>query len=127
MNDSAAATVVQTQTRPAPAPAKPRQPWLWNVVLLDDNDHSYDYVIRMMQTLFHHPLERAVKIAQEVDKAGRAIVLTTHKEHAELKREQVHAFGADKLIASCTGSMWATIEPATGGDDQGGGEPPAGR
>lgn len=117
MSDSASATLVKVQTSAAQASAEPRQPWLWNVVLLDDNDHSYEYVIKMMQTLFHHPLERALKIAQEVDKAGRAIVLTTHKEHAELKREQVHSFGVDKLIASCTGSMWATIEPAHSPED----------
>lgn len=120
MSDSAAATAVQTHVRPAPAPTKPQRPWLWNVVLLDDDDHSYEYVIKMMQSLFHHPLERAVQIAQEVDRTGRAIVLTTHKEHAELKREQVHGFGVDKLIASCVGSMWATIEPAIAGADDSG-------
>jgi len=37
-------------------------------------------------------------------------VLTTTKEHAELKRDQVHAFGADRLLARSKGSMSATIE-----------------
>ncbi len=39
------------------------------------------------------------------------IVLTTTREHAELKRDQIHAYGKDALIAACKGSMWATIEP----------------
>jgi ATP-dependent Clp protease adaptor protein ClpS len=40
--------------------------------------------------------------------------LTTTKEHAELKRDQIHAYGRDGLIERCKGSMWATIEPETG-------------
>jgi ATP-dependent Clp protease adaptor protein ClpS len=40
------------------------------------------------------------------------IVLTTSKEHAEIKQEQIHAFGPDPRIARCKGSMSAVIEPA---------------
>jgi ATP-dependent Clp protease adaptor protein ClpS len=43
---------------------------------------------------------------------GRAIVLTTTKEHAELKRDQIHAFGPDPLLPRSKGSMSAIIEPA---------------
>lgn len=89
----------------------------WNVVLLDDDDHSYDYVIEMMGQLFGHPPERAVLIAKKVDSDGRAVCLTTHKEHAEFKQEQVQGFGADRLIAGCAGAMTAVIEPADFGDD----------
>ena len=67
----------------------------------------------MMMKLFGHQPEKGYQIACEVDTSGRAIVLTTTKEHAELKRDQIHAFGKDELIARCKGSMSATIEPAT--------------
>ncbi len=119
MSSAEPSTTVQTTTRPK-AEEKPRtdQPWLWNVVLLDDDDHSYEYVIKMMQELFGHPLEKAFQIALTVDSDGRAVCLTTHKEHAELKRDQIHACGPDKLIASSVGAMSAIIEPAEhGGDD----------
>jgi ATP-dependent Clp protease adaptor protein ClpS len=90
----------------------------WNVVLIDDDEHSYEYVISMMQELFGHSLEKAFKIAQAVDNDGRAVCLTTHKEHAELKLEQIMAYGRDKLMAESKGSMTAIIEPAEfGGDD----------
>jgi ATP-dependent Clp protease adaptor protein ClpS len=56
-------------------------------------------------------LEKGFQIAKEVDASGKAICLTTTKEHAELKREQIHAFGRDNLIARCKGSMSASIEP----------------
>lgn len=84
----------------------------YNVVLLDDDDHSYEYVIRMLWKIFGHPLEKGYKLAQEVDATGRVVVATTNLEHAELKRDQVHAFGPDPLIPRCKGSMSATVEPA---------------
>jgi len=99
------------------AAAKPKPAPAWNVVLLDDDDHTYDYVIRMMGRVFGHPLERAYKIACAVDAQGRAICFTTHKELAELKAEQIAAFGADPLMARSAGAMSAIIEPAFGGDD----------
>ena len=87
-----------------------RQP-KYNVILWDDKDHSYDYVVLMMKDLFHHPIETGFQIAKQVDKGGKACCLTTTLEHAELKRDQIHAFGKDELIARCKGSMSATIEP----------------
>ncbi len=103
------------RTRPQP---RTKQPRLWNVVLLDDDQHTYDYVIELAQKVFGVQLTRAFQIAKTVDSDGRAICLTTHKEHAELKVEQIHGFGADVLIAGCKGSMSAIIEPAElGGDD----------
>ncbi len=86
----------------------------YNVVLLDDNDHSYEYVIFMLKKLFGYSLEKGYKMAMEVDTNGRAVVATTHLEQAELKRDQIQAFGPDPLIPRCKGSMSATVEPASG-------------
>ena len=43
----------------------------YNVVLLDDDDHTYEYVIRMLGSLFGHPPEKAYLMAKEVDTSGR--------------------------------------------------------
>lgn len=111
----ATATDIQSRTD---SETKPKQPWLWNVVLLNDDDHTYEYVIHMVQTLFAHPLEKAYGIAVTVDTHDRAICITTHKEHAELKRDQILAFGRDPLMTRSKGSMSAIIEPAEfGGED----------
>jgi ATP-dependent Clp protease adaptor protein ClpS len=89
-----------------------RQP-PYNVVLLDDDYHTFDYVIAMLQQLFGYPREKGYQMALEVHTTGRVIVLTTSKEHAELKRDQIHAFGPDPLSArESVGSMSAIIEPA---------------
>ena len=66
-----------------------------HVLVWNDDDHTFDYVIRMMKNLFGHPRERGMVIAQEVHEKGKAVCLTTTMEHAELKRDQIHAFGAD--------------------------------
>ncbi len=108
------------ESRPQAAPSEPQtqKPRLWNVVLLDDDDHSYEYVIRMVQELFHASKERAFKIAESVDVDGRAVCMTTHLELAELKHDQIRCFGPDKLIAGSAGAMSAILEPAEfGGDD----------
>ncbi|MCC6230834.1 MAG: ATP-dependent Clp protease adaptor ClpS [Phycisphaerales bacterium] len=91
---------------------KPTPPQWWNVVLLDDDDHTYEYVIQMVTTLFRMSKARALEMATRVDNEGRAVLLTTHKEHAELKREQVHSWGADAMLQRSAGSMSCVIEPA---------------
>ena len=85
----------------------------YNVVLLDDDDHSYEYVILMLKRIFGHPLEKGYEMAREVDDTGRVVVATTNLEQAELKRDQIQAFGPDPLILRCKGSMSATVEPAS--------------
>jgi ATP-dependent Clp protease adaptor protein ClpS len=88
-----------------------RQP-PYHVILLNDDDHSFEYVIRMLQSLFGHPPEKGFQMAFTVHTTGRVVVDTTSKERAELKRDQIHAFGADPDIPRCKGSMSAVIEPA---------------
>lgn len=90
---------------------KPKKQPRYNVVLWDDTDHSYQYVVMMMRKLFQHPAEKGFEIATQVDTRGKAICLTTTLEHAELKRDQIHSYGKDEMIARCKGSMSATIEP----------------
>lgn len=102
-----------TMERPSvQAQRRTQLPRLWNVVLLDDDDHTYEYVIRLVQTLFGHTIEAALELAKTVDKTGRAICVTTHHELAELKVEQVRGFGADPLLASSVGPMRVLMEPA---------------
>ena len=49
---------------------------LYRVVLLDDNDHTYDYVIEMLQKIFIFTLEQAYRHAEEVDRCGRTVLIT---------------------------------------------------
>ena len=44
---------------------------------LNDDDHTYQYVIAMLRELFGYPEEKGYQLAHEVDTAGRAVVTTT--------------------------------------------------
>lgn len=108
---------VKPRVKPRAEPRqKPKRQPRYNVILWDDNDHTYEYVIRMMKELFGHVTEKSFQIARTVDTNGQAICLTTTREHAELKRDQIHAYGKDPHIDRCQGSMSATIEPVPGDD-----------
>jgi ATP-dependent Clp protease adaptor protein ClpS len=83
----------------------------YNVILLDDDDHTYDYVIEMLMDIFGHTMRKAYEMACEVDAKKRVIVDTTHKERAEHRKQQIESYGADWRMPDCKGSMSATIEP----------------
>ena len=104
----------------APMPGRPRtqvitEPELeppYHVILHDDDVHTYDYVIEMLSVIFGHDEMLAYKMAREVDQSGRVIVVTCHKELAELRVEQIESYGADPRMKESNGSMHATMEPA---------------
>ena len=62
---------------------------LYNVVLLDDDTHSYDYVIEMLARLFLLSEIEAYRHAEEVDRTGRTVVIT-----CEPSRKQSSVSGA---------------------------------
>ena len=87
---------------------------LYSVVLLDDNTHTYDYVIEMLSKLFLFSEAEAFGHAVEVDTTGRTIVITCELAQAEFARDQICAYGPDWRMPESKGSMAAIIEPATG-------------
>ena len=101
--------------QPAPKPdTKPKAGELppYHVVLLDDNEHTYEYVIDMLQSLFGHSEEQSFLLAEQVDRTGRAVVCTTHKERAELKREKYRPHRAALPLARL-GRQGRTASAAT--------------
>ncbi|GAB4131833.1 MAG: ATP-dependent Clp protease adaptor ClpS [Ignavibacteriales bacterium] len=85
----------------------------YNVVLLDDNEHTYEYVIEMLMDIFGHSPRTAFEMAVEVDTRKRVVVYTTYKERAEMKKRQIESYGADWRIPACRGSMSAVVEKAS--------------
>lgn len=112
MTPSIQAKAQQAPSRLPDRLERPQKQPPYQVILLDDNDHTYEYVIEMLNRLFGHAMEDAFGLACEVDTTGRVSVMTTTFELAELKRDQIHSFGRDWRISRCQGSMQAVIEPA---------------
>lgn len=113
MTDSAAWTEEETTVAVAEKPEtrkKPKRAPRYHVVLWDDQEHTYAYVMVMLQDLFAKSSEDSFRTAKEVDSRGRAICLTTTLEHAELKRDQILGYGPDPTASESKGSMFATIE-----------------
>jgi ATP-dependent Clp protease adaptor protein ClpS len=85
---------------------------LYHVVLLDDDEHTYDYVIEMLVKLFVFPEQLAFEHATEVDSTGRTIVITCELPQAEFARDQILSYGADPRMPKSKGSMSAVLIPA---------------
>jgi ATP-dependent Clp protease adaptor protein ClpS len=107
--------IVSTQTTPksrTDSETETRQQPPYNVVILNDEEHTFDYVIELLTKLFGHPLTTAKELTWRIHNTGRAVVYTTHKEKAELKREQVLAYGPDPRMDISKGPLGCYIEPA---------------
>lgn len=85
---------------------------LYHVILLNDEDHTYDYVVEMLQNIFGFSESKAFGHAVEVDTRGATILMTCKLEKAELKRDRIHAYGPDPRLPRSLGSMAAIVEPA---------------
>mgnify|MGYP001545569581 CR=1 FL=1 len=85
---------------------------LYHVVLLDDDEHTYDYVVEMLEKLFLFPENLAFQHAVEVDTTGRTVVITCEFPEAEFARDQIQSYGADPRMPKSKGSMSAVLVPA---------------
>jgi ATP-dependent Clp protease adaptor protein ClpS len=99
------------QTKTATEPK--RQP-PYNVIIVNDEEHTFDYVIELLCKVFSHALTTSESLTWAIHLRGRAIVFTTHRELAELKCEQVLAYGPDPRLNGSSGSLKCYIEPAPG-------------
>ena len=86
---------------------------LYRVVLLDDDDHTYDYVIEMLQKIFVFTVEEAFRHAEEVDKRGRTALITCELPQAEFARDQIRSYGPDWRLPRSKTSMAAIVEPVS--------------
>src|SRR6266853_2028415 len=82
---------------------------LYHVILLNDDDHTYDYLIEMLQKIFGFSESKALSHAVEVDTKGTTILLTCELEKAEQKRDQIHSYGPDPRLPRSLGSMAAIV------------------
>jgi len=107
MTNPASLPTVRRRTEQTPA-LEPR----YHLVLLDDNDHSYAYVIELLGRVLGYSVEKSFALARVVDTQGRAIIETAAYERVMDHQRQIHAYGADRRIPHCKGSMSALVEAA---------------
>lgn len=114
-NSAVADPIVTTETAPkSKTDRETRTKKLppYHVIILNDEEHTFDYVIELLTKLFAHPLNAAIELTWRIHLTGRAVVYTTHKEKAELKRDQVLSYGPDPRMSISKGPLGCYIEPA---------------
>ena len=77
---------------------KKRRAPRFHVVLWNDDDHTFDYVVIMLKMVFGYPPTRGLRFATEIHVNGKAIVFTSSLKKAEEKRDQILAFGPDPFM-----------------------------
>lgn len=75
-------TDTETRTR--------RQP-PYAIVVYNDHDHTYQFVMAIFAKVFKYPVEKCFKLAEQIDKQGRAVVWIGALEPAELHKEQIES------------------------------------
>jgi ATP-dependent Clp protease adaptor protein ClpS len=85
---------------------------LYHVIILNDEEHTLDYVIEMLQAVIGLSAQAALSCTLEADSTGSSIVHTCGLEEAEHKRDRIHAYGPDWRLPHSRGSVAALVEPA---------------
>ena len=98
---AAATAKPKRATKPKTKPKPPQMLPPWKVLLHNDDKNSFDHVIATIVELTALQKEAAVERTLEAHETGVALLLTTHKERAELYKEQFQSK-----------SLTVTIEPA---------------
>lgn len=97
------------------APGKPKRLPPYGVVVLNDDLHTFQYVIHCFMKVFGYSPERSSQLAWEIHRGGRAIVWCGPKEVAELKRDLIRSAGPDfYALKKVDFPLGVLIEPLPG-------------
>ena len=103
------------ETAKTPARSKPKLLPPYAVVVLNDDLHSFDYVIHTFQKVFGYAPEKCFQLAMQIHEQGRGIVWSGPKEVAELKRDLIHSAGPDTYaVKKVDWPLGCEIEPLPG-------------
>lgn len=87
----------------------------YNLILENDDYHSFEFVIEVLQKALGYNEQRAFLLTHEAHTKGRAVVWTGSKEVAELKLDQMQSFHENRADGKKFGPLGCYIEPAPGG------------
>lgn len=82
----------------------------WKVVLFNDEEHTYDYVVEMLTSVCKLSRENAFRCAVEVDMTGRTIVFYGTRNDCEAVCSKVLSFGPDHRLPQSMASMNAETQ-----------------
>jgi ATP-dependent Clp protease adaptor protein ClpS len=74
---------------------KPRRQPPYAVIIINDDFHTFDYVIEVLRKVFGYDEQKCKLLTETVHTQGEAVVWTGTLEVAELKRDQIRSAGPD--------------------------------
>lgn len=82
----------------------------FKVVLFNDEDHTYDYVVELLVHVCQMAKEQAFRCAVEVDLEGRTVV--HYGSHADCLKiaAQITSYGPDHRLMRSRGGMNAEVQ-----------------
>ena len=96
----------ETRTRQVPP---------YNVVIENDDYHSFEFVVEALSKALGYAKERAFQLMLQAHNSGRAVVWTGPKEVAELKAERIRTLHEVREPGHLQlGPLSCAIEPAPG-------------
>ncbi len=95
----------EASTDTLPQPAAP-----FKVVLFNDEEHTYDYVVEMLTQVCKLSRENAFRCAVEVDLTGRTIVYYGSHTECGAVCARILVFGPDHRLPQSMGSMNAEVQ-----------------
>lgn len=79
----------------------------YHVMFLNDDHHTFGFVIAVITTIFRKQLEEAYALTLQIHHEGQAVITTCSKERAELYLEQVSSMREGEK-----GPIYCVMEPA---------------
>ena len=102
----------EEKKKESPQKGKPQLLPPYAVVVLNDDEHTFQYVIDTFRKVFGYSMSKCLLLAMLIHTAGRAAVWTGPKEVAELKRDQIRSAGSDFYAQKKVGyPLGVVIEP----------------
>lgn len=92
---------------------KLKRPPLYRVLLLNDDYTTMEFVIQVLQDVFHHSEEKASQIMLHVHQKGAGVCGVYTREVAETKVEQVLQYAQQNQHP-----LQCTMEPDADSDDE---------
>jgi ATP-dependent Clp protease adaptor protein ClpS len=95
----------ETETEPRTQTLQPCK-----VILFNDEEHTYDYVVEMLVHASRLSRENAFRCAVEVDLTGRTIVHYGTRQECEGVVARITAYGPDHRLPQSMSSMKAEVQ-----------------
>ena len=88
-----------------------KEPPMYKVILLNDDYTTMDFVVHILQQIFHHSTDEAAQIMMNVHNNGRGVAGIYPKEIAETKAHCVHELAQEHEYP-----LKCVLEPDTNGE-----------